>query len=468
MKQLIRNLKIALAVLLVLSLALGAGLVYQQYQSQTSLLAVAGENKAALRQRYQLAGQIVSADGTVLAGSEDGDRVYTDNPDLQRSMLHLVGDYTRNMTNTIETLYQDEILGNMRNVPEQFLLDVTGRGLQGSDVHLTINAMLNEYTYNALKDHTGAAVLMNYETGEILSMVSTPATLMENVISYRDIPDSALFNRALNGRYAPGSTFKILTSGAWLSSSTFDPSFQITCSGEPHFHNGARDIGHGTPDLNYAFTSSCNVFFGDVSVKIGQQYFSDYLEKAGLGALNRLDRLRVSRALYNNNAARQDDSLLSWFGTGQPVGELVLTMTPLEMALIGSAVANGGNLMTPHVVSYVENPLNNRKEEADIGASQRMFTPQVAARLQQMMLGAIASDYTIQSNARIDGLTIGGKSGTVEIDTAEGQYQNALWVGYISDSDYPYAIAVVIENARGTNSTAVAIGADILREATRH
>ncbi len=468
MKQLIRNLKITLAVLIILSLALGGGLVYQQYQSQTTLLAVAGENKAALRQRYAQAGSIYSRDGVVLATSTDGERIYADDPLLQVSVSQVVGDYTHHMSNTIETMYQDEILGNLRSVPEQFLLDVTGRGLQGSNVHLTLHSDINAYAYSQLQDLTGAAVLMNYQTGEVLAMVSTPATSMENIINYENIPDSALFNRALNGRYAPGSTFKILTAGAWLSSPVFDPTYTVFCDGSAHYPHGATDIGHGDVDLNYGFTSSCNIYFGNLAVKIGQANFADFLAKAGLGQLRSLDRLTVSRASYDNSAAENDMGLLSWFGTGQPVGELVLTMTPLELATIGSAVANGGNLIEPHIVSYIQNPLNQRKEVAEPVAAQRMFSPQVAARLQQMMLGAIVSDYTIQSNARIEGFEVGGKSGTVEIDTADGQIQNALWVGYLNDTNYPYAVAVVVENASGTNSTSVRIGANILREATRY
>ncbi len=468
MKQLIRNLKVLLLVLVVLSLALGGGLVYQQYQSQTTLLAVAGENKAALRQRYAQAGEIYSRDEVLLANSVDGERVYADDPTLQESVSQIVGDYTHHMSNTIETMYQDEILGNLRSVPEQFLLDVTGRGLQGSSIHLTLHSSINAYAYSQLEGLTGAAVLMNYKTGEVLAMVSTPATSMDNIINYENIPDSALFNRALNGRYAPGSTFKIMTAGAWLSSPVFDPTYAFFDDGTAHYPNGATDVGHGQVDLNYAFTASCNVYFGDLAVKVGQPYFADYLAKAGFTNLTSIDRLTVSRAQVNNTAAENDQGLLSWFGTGQPVGELVLTVSPLELATIGSAVANGGNLLQPHIVSYIRNPLNQQKETAEPTTIQRMFTPQVAARLQQMMLGAISSDYTIQSNARIEGFEVGGKSGTVQVETPEGEQQNALWVGYLNDDNYPYAVAVVVENASGTNSTSVLIGANILREATRY
>ena len=468
MKQLIRNLKIALVMLLIFSLALGAGLVYQQQQSQTTLLAVAGENKAALRQRYAQAGQILSRDGVVLASSENGERVYAEDLTLQRSLSQLVGDYTHHMSNTIETQYQSELLGNQRNVMEQFLLDVTGRGLQGSDIHLTIHALLNEFVYEQMKNRTGSAVLLNYKTGEILAMVSTPATTMANIVAYKDIPDTALFNRSLNGRYAPGSTFKIMTSAAWLSSGKFDPAYTLECNGDPVRVNGARDRGHGTVNLDTAFTLSCNVFFGEAAVKVGAKNFYDYLVNAGLGRLNSLDRLSVSPARYQNSAAADDRALLSWFGTGQPVGDLVLNITPLELALMSGAVANGGNLVEPHVVRYINNPLNQKREEAQTTVAGRMFSPQVATRLQQMMLEAVASGDSIQTNARIEGLDVGGKSGTVEIGTGSKQTINALWTGFLADPEHPYAVAVVVENASGTNTIAVAIGGQILKEAARY
>ncbi len=467
MKKLIRNLKIAFAVLMVLSIALGAGLVYQQRQSQTTLLAVAGENKASLRARYAKAGEIISSDGIPLAYSEEGERRYAEDPMLQRSISHVVGDYTHHMSNTIETLYQDELLGTRRRLIEQLLLDFSGRGMQGSNIHLTLNSALNAYAYELMQDYTGTAVLLNWRTGEIVAMVSTPAAPMANIIAYEDIPDSGLFNRALMGRYAPGSVFKIFTTGAWLESPERNPSFSLDCTGEPLRPNGARDSGHGHVDLNSAFTLSCNVFFGELAVATGADEMIDFLDSTGLQKLDSVDRLSKAAPRWNNEAAEHDEALLSWFGTGQAVGDLVLNFTPVDLALTSAAVANGGKLMEPHIVSKITNPLNQVKEKAEPKEIGRMFSPQVAARLQQLMTEAVASDQSIQTNARIDGFEVGGKSGTLEVDTEGGRSNNALWTGFINDPDYSWAAAVICEDVSGTNSTAVAVGGRLLEAAVR-
>lgn len=469
MKQLIRNLKIAFAVLLVLSIALGVGLVYQQRQSQTALVAVAGENADSLRQRYAQAGKILSSDGAALAWSADGQRLYAEDEDLQRSVSQFVGDYTHHMTNTIETLYQEELLGSRRDVLEQLLLDFSGRGMQGSNITLTIDSNLNRLAYQLMSSYSGAAVLLNYHTGEILAMVSTPAASMRNIIDYEDLPETSLFNKALMGRYAPGSTFKIFTTAAFLSTPGTDPLFKLDdTTGEPLRPNGARDSGHGVVDLNLAFIRSCNVYFGECAVQVGADNMIATLNKTGLQHITSVDRLWAEAPVWNDKAARHDDALLSWFGTGQPVGQLILTFNPLDLALTSAAVVNGGELLQPHLVKYITNPLNRIKEEAKPKVLQRMFPPEIAARIEQLMLNAISSEDSIQTHARIPGYEVGGKSGTVEVQNAGGRTENALWTGFVKDPRNPYAVAVVVENADGTNSTAVAIGGKLLDAAIKH
>lgn len=465
MKELVRNCKIAIVVLLVLSVILGTGLVYQQRQSQSTLLAVAGENRASLRDRYAQAGTIYSRDLEKLAYSEEGQRHYTEDPILQQAVMHTVGDYTHHITNTIETLYQGDLLGNNRGIGEQLLLDVLGRGIQGSDVYLTINSDLNRYMYEQLQNYHGAAVLLNYETGDILGMTSTPSTMTENVIAYRDIPDTGLFNRAIQSQYPPASTFKILTAAAWIQSPQFDPEFSLECTGHPIRPNGARDDGHGHVDLNKAFAHSCNVFFGELAVKMGHDYFTDYLEGTGIANLRALDKLRVSNPRLRGSGAETDVALLSWMGTGQPVGSLELTMSPLHLVNIAAAIANGGSYKEPHIVDKVVNPMGNNLLDETTAQSVRMFSPQVAIRMQNLMRFGVEDESSVQYNARISGVPVAGKSGTLEIGIEEIVSKNGLWTGYIADEEYPYAIAVVTEDVRAANSTAVLIAKNVLERA---
>ncbi len=468
MKQLIRNIKIALVVLLVLTIGLGTGLVYQQYQSQTELLAVAGENKASLRTRYAQAGSIVAKDGVILAQSEDGQRQYAEDIYVQLGTSQLVGDYTHHMSNTIETQYQGEILGNKRGITEQLLLDLAGRGLQGDDVHLTVQGDLSSLAYQELEPYdAGALVLMNYKTGEILASVSTPATEMSNIIRYEDIPDTALFNRALNSAYQPASTFKVFTSAAWLTSPNFQPDFTLECSGEPLYPGGARDKGHGLMDLNEAFAASCNVYFGELANKMGEEYFSKFLNNLGLDKIDSLDRLDVRPARYDISAGKNDAGLLSWAGAGQPVGNLIAEETPLHLALVASAVAGHGDYPEPYVVEKIVNPLQRetRVHKADKASMKRMFAPELAIRLEQLMIHGVESSESVQYNAAIPGVKVAGKSGTLERESVEGYQKTGLWMGFLAEPNYPFAVAVVIENVETSNETAVVAGRNMLQYA---
>ena len=467
MKKLNRNIQFILAALLVLAIGVGFGLYYQMVQSQTTLLAVAGENKASLRKLYSQAGEIYSRDGVALASSESGDRVYAEDTSLQRSVSHFVGDYTHHMSNTIETQYQNQLLGKNRNLFDQLVLDVSGNGLQGDDIYLTINSQLNAYAYDLLAQYKGAVVVMNYQTGEIVAMASTPATNMENIINYTDIPDTALFNRAVSGQYAPGSTWKIMTTAAWLNSDVYNPNYTLVTDGTAIRPNGATDIEskgiNGEYELQRAFTQSVNTFYGELAVMMGQEAFQDYIDSSGISSLTSLGKLNIRPARVDSSAAAEDAGLLSWFGIGQPAGDLVLTMTPIEMANLTAAVANGGQLLDPYLVDYVSDPLGRTRQESERNVRQTAFDVSTANYIKNMMIEAINSPESIQSNVGIEGFTVGGKSGTAQV---EGSYPTASWTGFLDHPDYPYAVAVIVEEAQSTSAIG-AIGNALLLQAIR-
>ena len=218
MKMLMRNLKIILVLFLLISAALLFGLSFQQYRSKNELYVAAGENKEALKTRYAQAGTIYDINGLILAQSEDGERIYSEDSTIAKAMVHIVGDYTHNIGNTIESTYQGILLGNDRNPLRQFYLDILGKGLSGDDITLTADGELSKKAYELLDGRAGSIVVINYKTGAVLTAVSSPSTSPESVIAYEDIPETSLFNRALLGSYAPGSTFKIITAAAYLTS----------------------------------------------------------------------------------------------------------------------------------------------------------------------------------------------------------------------------------------------------------
>ncbi len=445
MKLFLRNIKIVLIFFLVLSVALVGGLFYQQHRSMTILLSSAGESKDAMRSRYQNAGDILSKDGVILATSKEGDRRYAEDPELARAVMQTVGDYTHNMSNTVENMYQGTLLGTDRNLFKQLFYDIMGKGLGGDDIRLTLDSRMSLKAFDLLGDRSGAIVLLNYSTGEVLASVSTPTTEPENVIRFEDIPDTALFNRAWQSHYFPASTFKILTTAAWLESPEYDPGLIVHCNSphpliEPDGVREKNDYSHGDLDLYGAFENSCNYFYGTVAVKMGPDRYLKEAKQFGFNEELSLGKLLVSTpTLY---MPLDTDAQLSWMAIGQPQGENELTVSPLYMAMVAGAVANNGLMVQPQIVLNKTNVMGQTYDPLRVEDLRQIMSPEAAKELRAIMERNISENY---GDIAMDGYRIGGKTGTAEM--AGQDYNNRLIVGYINDSRHPYAACIVLENS---------------------
>lgn len=460
MKMLIRNLKLVLFLFFGISAVLLAGLVVQQHRSRTELAVAAGENKAALKERYATAGRILAADGTVLAKSANGKRTYAKDTTTAKALLHVVGDYTHRIGNTAEALYQGPLLGSERSFLHQMLLDFTGKGLVGDDLTLTVDAALSKQAYSLLKGRKGAVVLLDWSTGAVRVSVSSPSTSPASVIEWTDIPDTALYDRALLGAYAPGSTFKLVTAAAWLSAPGYDPAFTLDCKGKAiSVPNGADETtkGHGEVGLEEAFAESCNVWFGETGMKLGRKRLLDMTGNFGIGKPVTADRMKVRTGVMETE---DDPATLSWLAIGQPNEYSRLSLSPLQMAMIAGGIANGGVIRTPHLTDHLTDPLGNDYQKLSVDTWQRILPESTARELQTLMVKT--TETGTGSAAAVKGLTVAGKTGTVQV---EGQKNNALYVGFLADPQTPYAIAVIVEEGGSGGKTAAPIAASLFRAA---
>lgn len=462
MRSLLNNLRLALVVLVLAAIGLIGGLIVQQDRSQARMSA-AGENRIALAQRYENAGNIVSADGILLATSEEGSRRYAEDEVLQKAVMPLVGDYTHIMTNTIETRYEDILLGSDRSLSRQLFLDVSGRGLSGDHVHLTLDAELTRLAYTLLGERKGAVAMINYDTGDVIALASTPSATADEVIQFTGLPESALFNRALQGAYTPGSTFKILTSAAWVDSNMYDPALVILDNDgrSTVSPSGARDregSSHGPVDLNRALRISCNVFFGEIGARMGGDEMLRYYDQMGILAPASLDRLDIrDTELYTPS---DDLGLVSWFSIGQPSGTNIIRMAPLELASIIGGIANDGVRATPQLISHFSDPLGRQYGTPERN-SERMMESASASIIEDLMIDAVNGEGAGGVGAKVSGLTIGGKTGTPEI--AGQSNHNAVFAGFVQEEDYPYAIAVIVEEAGYGATEAAPIAHEMFR-----
>ena len=446
MKEIIRNLRVVLGLFIAIAACLLGGLVYQQDRSRYDLNAVGGEDKKALSEMYGLqAGDIETRDGFVIAQSMDGERAYPDAP-YSDAYIHLVGDYTHHIANTIEANYQSTLLGQERNLFEQLMLDASGKGFHGDQLTLTLDHRISQVVADQFRTtgYKGAAVVMNWQTGDVLAAVSFPAPTYDQLIHYEDLEDGALVNRVLSGEYAPGSTFKIFTSAAWLEYPEFDPDFIVHCEGQSLVPNGPGNYGgtaHGSLHLIDAFYESCNVFFGALGDEMGKDWLLQKLSDYAFTEPIRLDRLAVRRQRASIDV--DDRGTTAWFSIGQPIANSELVINPLTHTTYAAAIANGGLRLEPHVIYQVRNPLGQVLENRQVSEWGQVFSPQTASDLQKLM------EYNADmSGLSFSGLRFGLKTGTAEVDGQEGN--TSLLSTYLREDDYPYAMVMIFENSPGS------------------
>lgn len=466
MKQFLRNLRIVSVLLVLLVAFLLAGLFVQQKRSQRELSVAAGENKQALRQRYSRAGSIFSADGVLLAHSINGEREYAADPALARACLHLVGDYTHRLPFGIESVYMPELLGTSRSFFTQLFLDIKKQGFTGNDLILTVDSKLMLEADRLLSDYHGSIVMFNYRTGDILALVSSPRLYPQDIIDWKNIVESSLFNRALFGRYLPGSTFKIIPTAALLSDSKLNVDMTVDCKGKkPIVSAGAKETltpeGHGRVGLVQAFPKSCNAFFGQLAVELGRERLIEQAEDFGFNQELFVDRLKIATSTID--LTEPGIGALSWAGVGQPIGRDRLTLSPVHLAMLSGAIANEGVLMKPHLLRQEIDPTGAAGQERKAEQYFVCCDRHIAAAIEKLMLDTVSSGTG--KRAYRAGLEIAGKTGTAEMIDPKGKaVANSLFTGYLISETHPIAIAVVLENE---SRAAAQLAGDLLSYAAK-
>ncbi|MGI6089929.1 MAG: penicillin-binding transpeptidase domain-containing protein [Saccharofermentanales bacterium] len=466
MKQFLRNLKIVSILLVLLVAFLLVGLLVQQKRSQRELSVAVGENKQALKQRYMRAGSIYSADGVLLAHSKNGEREYAADPALARACLHLVGDYTHRLPYGIESVYMPELLGTSRSFFTQLFLDFKKRGFTGDDLILTVDSKLMLKADSLLSDYSGSIVMFNYRSGDILALVSSPRLYPQDVIDWTNIIETSLFNRALYGRYLPGSTFKIIPTAALLSDSKLDVTMTVDCKGkEPIVPAGAKETltpkGHGRVGLAQAFPKSCNAFFGQLAVELGRERLLEQAENFGFNQELFIDRLKIATSTID--LTEPGIGALSWAGVGQPIGRDRLTLSPVHLAMLSGAIANEGVLMKPHLLRQEIDPTGVAGRERESEQYSICCDQHIAKAIEKLMLDTVSSGTG--KRAYRDGLKIAGKTGTAEMIDSDGKsVVNSLFTGYLISETHPIAIAVVLEDE---NRAAAQLAGDLLSYAAK-
>ncbi len=396
-----------------------------------------------------IAGSISESGGKVLAWSDENfERHYIDDSGMRHAMSHVIGD-THGKSVGAESIFSN-YLYQRAGIFEEIGSIGTLVTEHGSDITLTVDADLSEYIYDEMKGYTGSVVLLNYETGELISSVSRP-TFDPETVATDELTDSELVDRATMGRYPPGSTMKIITTVA-----AYELGIDITYECSAHDIIAGQNVTcveeHGINSLTGAFAHSCNTYYANLALEIGDEKLMEVAERFGFNMEFDLEEF----ALYPSNfETGSNDGDLAWAS----IGQLYDLATPMHMAMITAAIANDGVMMEPKMLASVSR--NGEITQSFSGEElMRVCDIGAAQAIEQMMLNTVALGTA--SRLQISGYDIAAKTGTAEFEDENGDTKNHSWVvAYIDDPEHPYAIAVILEGAGFGSAHAVPLAQKI-------
>lgn len=364
-------------------------------------------------------------------------------------------------------------------------------GIPGKDVQLTIDSRLQQKAFELFGEESGAAVLLDVHTGEILAFVSAPSfdpNMMTQGLSTEDWnallhnERNPLTDKAISGQYSPGSTFKMIVALAALEAGVIKPETRTYCAGKMFLGNHAfhcwKKEGHGHLNVVEALQHSCDIFFYETAQKLGIEKIADMARRFGLGS-------KINIGLENEKAGlipdkewklrrfgepwQQGESLISGIGQGY-----ILT-TPLQLATMTARLVNGGYEIKPTFLK-VSDGEKSKIRKIDV-------SPTNLELIKEGMYAVVNKPGGTAWRSQFDyhGQRMGGKTGTTQVrritmkERREGIKKeselpwrlrnHALFVGYAPHDNPKYAVAVLVEHGGGGSSVAAPLAGKILREA---
>lgn len=402
-------------------------------------------------------GSILSCDYEKLAYSVDnGDGTETRVYPYDTMFAHVVGRFDHSKTG-LEASEDFTMLTSSINLFETFYNQLTDTKSMGNNIITTLDVDLQKVAYDALGNRKGAIVVMEPSTGKILAMVSKPDYNPNTVIEDWEelIADnnnkSPLLNRATQGLYPPGSTFKIVTLLSYIRQNPNYENFTYECLGEETFEDSVihcyNNKKHGTQTLMQAFANSCNTAFANIGTQLDISAYRSICNNLLFNA-----SLPVDFA-YKQSSFVLDASSDEMEITQTSIGQGKTLMTPLHNAMLVSAIANGGNVMVPYLVDQVENYHGNVIEKNTPKIYQSIMTANEAESLTDYMQAVVESGTA--SALKNSKYSAAGKTGTAEVGTNETAH--AWFVGFAPADQPKIVVSIIVENAGAGSEYAVPI-----------
>ena len=377
-------------------------------------------------------GTILDRNGVVLYSSDEDGYSFAEDWSTRVSCYHLLGDPNGNVRTGALRQFRDRLAGY------SFVEGATS----GKTISLSVDSTLNVTAYSALAGRNGAVMLMDYTTGEVLCMVSSPGDDPENPSS--EPADGTYLNKCLSSSFTPGSVFKLVTLAAAIDNipDLFERS--LWCEGEMIVDGALLTCtgSHGSQTIEQALANSCNCAFGTLALELGPELMAEYAEKLGMTASLQLDGMDVLPGSFTKGGAGSVG--LAWSGVGQ-YEDLVC---PYAMLRYVSAIANGGSVYEPTLLGH-----------GSLDRETELLSAETAQRIAEMM------NYNVQNaygSWVFPGLDVSAKTGTAEV----GDGTSHAWMtGFLNDPAHPYAFVVILEHAGGGLANAGPVANAVLQAA---
>lgn len=457
----IRCIRRAAALLLLLLVALLLNAARVQVLDADSLDSNPANRRLTIARYHQPRGNILVG-GTSVTGSRNTGEQLAYERTYQNGPLYapVTGYASQTYGTTLIEHAEDGILSGTDSMLAPFPLwnEITRSQQPGGDVVTTIKDSMQRAAYNGLGGRRGAVAAVEPSTGKILALVSTPSydpgklsgtgsTVTDAWLQLNAAKSQPMLNRAIRQTYPPGSTFKIVTAAAALDAGVVTDPDAETDTPSPYVLPGTTTTlpneaeGCENAPLAEAIRVSCNTVMAELGVRVGLKGMVDAVRKFGFDDTG----LKIPSGVAKSNfdTKMSDDQLAL-----SSIGQFDTSATPLQMAMVASAVANGGDLKYPYLVDRTTTRSGSTVHRNGSHTYHRAMSPRTAVQLRRMMVDVV--EQGTGANAAIGGVTVGGKTGTAQhgVDNSGRPYAWFIsWAQAPNAGQPAVAVAVVVEDA---------------------
>lgn len=398
-------------------------------------------------------GDILDREGELLATSTlQNDGTYSREYPRARMAAHITG-YSSVAKSGVEAAENFTLMALKNEFFQRISSIIKGTELMGNSVALTVDMDIQSTAGNLLGSAKGAIVVMEPSTGRVLALQAypdfNPNTVANQWEILRDHADSPLVNRATQGIYPPGSTFKTVTALAAMEHLSGWQNFTVECTGEAYFEDKVihcyNNKAHGTVDMKAAMAASCNCYFAALAEQIGAGDLAKTMRQVGMDKVSHFELETSRNNIFLEKGATESELVETAIGQGRT------GVTPLYMAMLASAIANEGLMMQPYIVDHVVYPDGGIGKQQVPEKLMEICSADEAAVLKDMMTEVVTSGTG--TAAAVSGVTVAGKTGTAENATGN---DHSWFIGFAPAEDPKVAVAVLIENSNYGSATPIA------------